>query len=138
MPLIFAAFNFLFYRIMSAAMFDDPMTLWACGISAIISTLIAFYAGVVGLIWAGSENEEGQFSINSAKYAVLSLAAAGTASLAAYLVALGFSAKLYRDISRWSYRDEFYETDWFWFVVMISIPVIVHLALFYRNLKGSE
>jgi len=138
MVVIFAAFNFLFYRIMSSALFDDPMTLWACAISAILTTAISAYASITGLLWAGSEDETGNFSVSLPKYLVVALVAAASASLAAYLITLGFSKNLYDDISRWSYRDEFYETDWFWFVVMISIPVVSYMALFYRNLKGSE
>ena len=138
MVIVLAIFGFLFYRIMSAAMFDDPMTIWACIICALISTGIAAYAGVVGLLWAGDEKPTGEFKLNGFKFLCVTVAACLIASIAAYLIVLGFSQRLFDDISRWSYRDEFYETDWFWFVVMISIPLVVHLALFYKNLKGQE
>ena len=50
MAIIFVFFNFLFYRIVSAAMFDDALTIWASAITAIIVTMLMALAGPIALV----------------------------------------------------------------------------------------
>lgn len=134
MAVFLVFFNFLFYRIVSAAMFDVPLTIWASVLIAISSTLISAYSGVLGAIYGfGKEDAADVYVLE--KLAVVTLGACFLACLSSYLITLGFSSKLFEDISDWhSYRDLF-EQDLVWFCIMIAIPVFTHLVFFFRKMR---
>ena len=135
MWLIFTFFNFLFYRIMSAAMFDDPLTIWACALTAIVVTLIVSFGGALGVIWASTDEKGEPIQPYPLETITVFVGLPAACCLIAYLIALGFSDRLYRDISRWSSYEEFYEQDLVWFCVMISIPVLVQLFIIFREFR---
>ena len=137
MVVVHAFILFLFFRILSAAMFDDPLTIWASALSAIVVTIIMAVAGPFGIAAAYTEiNGKERLRIERLRAVAMVSCAAGI--IAAYLIALGFSERLYRDISRWPSYREFWEQDLFWFGAMISIPVVSHLSWFYWKFASTE
>ncbi len=59
MPLFLVFFLFLFYRILSAAMFDDPLTLWASALTAIVVTVVLLVGGGIGMAFFAEDSDEG-------------------------------------------------------------------------------
>jgi hypothetical protein len=136
MALAFAFFCFLFYRIMSSAMFADPLTIWASALSAVTTTIIVVLSAPLGIAWAYNEIDDGPKRLRIARLAMALVAAAAVSCLSCYLIALGFSDRLYQDLSYWSSRRTLLEQDLFWFCVMISIPVVVHMMVVFRFASG--
>lgn len=137
MIVILAIFNFLFFRILSSAMFDDPLTIWASALTAIVVTTILAFAGPVGVAFSYEKTESGE-QLKSINLIGVVVAASIVSCLTAYLIALGFSERLFKDLSYWSRYREFWEQDLFWFCIMISIPVVVQLTIFFYKLKTIE
>lgn len=65
------------------------------------------------------------------KYAFVVVAVCAVSCLAAYLITLGFSQSLYKEISHWSRFKDPIEQDAVWFFVMITIPLVVQMTLYY-------
>jgi len=139
MIVIFAFFAFLFYRIMTAAMFDDPMSIIACLLAAVVNTAMLFFGTAVAAGWAADGTDPDGIGFNLWK-ALLGLASVvGVSFGAAWLISLGFSEEFYREISRSGYyRQEFYEQNWFWFFIVIAIPSIVHYGLIMNSLRRMK
>ena len=137
MVFIFVFFNFLFYRIMSAALFDTPLTIWATALTSIVITLFLAFSGPVSILLS-YEERDGRDRLRVEKLFCVFVAVCAVSCLAAYLIALGFSQRLYDDISYWRRYRDFWEQDLFWFCVMISIPVVVHLTLLLRQLRRTD
>lgn len=137
MALIFAFFNFLFFKIMSAAMFDDPMTIWASALTAIVVTMFVTFSVPLGAVYAFKEIE-GREQLNPIRFIGVVIATCIASCVAGYLIVLGFSESLHRDVSRWRSYYDFWEQDLFWFCIMISIPVVVHLAIMFRQLRSEH
>lgn len=138
MLFVMVFFNFLFFRIMSAAMFDDPLTIWATALTAICVAFVQAIAGPVATAYAMSDEPDQWKPEYYLSVSLVVIAACGVACLAAYLISLGFSDRLYQDISNWRYRRDLWEQDIFWFCVMISIPVFVHAVLYFRVLNKRD
>lgn len=137
MLLIMLFFNFMFYRIMSAAMFDDPLTIWATALTAICVVMVQAFLGPIGLLYA-TDGEDGDERTSYLRLSGIVVVACSLSCIVAYLIALGFSARLFDDISYWQYRREFWEQDIFWFCIMISIPVFVHAVSFFCRLSKYD
>lgn len=137
MAVIFAFFNFLFFKIMSAAMFDDPMTIWASALTAIVVAMFSTFSVPLGAVYAFKDTE-GKEQLNPMRFVGLVIATCIASCIAGYLIVLGFSQSLYRDVSRWSSYHDFWEQDLFWFCIMISIPVVVHLVTIFRQLAAEH
>lgn len=137
MVFFFVFFNFLFFRILSAAMFDDPLTIWASVLIAIVVTVIMAFAGPIGIL-ASYENIDGAEKLSIGRLVLVALGACLASCLVSYLIVLGFSARLYDDISDWRRYRDFWEQDLFWFCIMISIPVIGHLGVMFRTLIVND
>jgi len=139
MAIIFIFFNFLFYKILSSAMFDYSLTIWASALTAIVVGIITVFSGVFGTVYSFRENEDGLEFAPERAIAIM-IGASIVCSFAGYLIALGFSERFYREISHWSsYRSVgFWEQDLFWFCIMISIPVISQLSLVFWRLHKEQ
>ena len=137
MAIVFVFVNFLFYKILSTALFDDSLTIWASAITAIIVTLIVAYSGAFGFIFSSKEVSDGKTGLDPLRVGLIIVGACILSSIAGYLVALGFSDRLYSDISRWTRYRDFWEQDLVWFCIMISIPVIVQLCLFFWKISKA-
>lgn len=138
MPLVLFFFNFLFFRIMTAAMFDDPMTIWASAISAIVVTALIVFAIPFGIQFSLTV-QSGVETFDTMKLIAVVVITAAISCVAAYLIALGFSEQLYNDISRWRRYRDLFEQDLFWFCTVISVPVVMQLGVqFWRLKKGIQ
>ena len=94
--LVFTFFNFLFYRIMTAGMFDDPMSIIACLLVAGVNGFIVFFGTAFGVARAATPTPSDPLAY-SMPMAVVSLVAIIAASFgAAWLIALGFSEEFYK------------------------------------------
>jgi len=122
---------------MSAALFDAPLTIWATALTSIVITLIMAFVGPVSILLA-YEEKDGRDRLRVEKLFCVFVAACAVCCLAAYLIALGFSQRLYDDISDWRRYRDIWEQDLFWFCIMILIPVVVHLTLLLRQMKGID
>ena len=137
MAIVFVFFTFLFYRIMSAALFYDPLTIWGSALIAIVVTIFLTLAGPAAAVFSYVVSE-GRRRVRPLRFSGVVIAGCATSCLAGYLIAFGFSERLYQDISHWSRYDEFWEQDLFCFLVMISIPVVVHMIILLRQFKEVE
>jgi hypothetical protein len=122
---------------MSAAMFDDPLTIWATAISSIVVSGIVAFAGPTGILFS-YEIHEGQERFRSERLVAVIVGSCVVSCIASYLIALGFSERLYRDISGWSRYRDFWEQDLFWFCVMISIPVVSYLTMMFWKINSPK
>jgi len=122
---------------MSAALFDDPLTIWATAITSIVVTAIMFFAIPIGIMLS-YEEKSGKEYLRVEKLFCIFVATCFSACLAAYLISLGFSQRLFDDISDWRRSRDFFEQDLIWFCVMIVIPVFVHFVSTFRNFRGVD
>ena len=132
----FGFFIFLFYRIMTAAMFDDPMSIIACLLAASVNSAIALFGTGFAAVWALNQRDDKdpQLMVMKAIFGCLVVVALSFA--AAWLISLGFSERFYERVSHVrNFRREFYEQDWFWFLVVVAIPTTVHYAITFNTLR---
>jgi len=118
-------------------MFDDPLTIWATAISAIVVSGIMAFAGPAGILFSYEINE-GQERFRPERLAAVIVGSSVVSCIASYLIALGFSERLFYDISHWRSRHDFWEQDLFWFCVMISIPVVSYLTMMFWKINSTK
>lgn len=140
MLLIFLFVTFLFYKIMPPLLFGIDNTVLGSAIMAISST--AAVAGaqfscsyLLGrwMIAKGNDNSKAPFPYI---LAILAYMAASTlATVAAYLVSIGFAAKMHRSLfSHYGYRDDVL----FWFWVFIEIPIACDAVIMLLRLRNID
>jgi H+/Cl- antiporter ClcA len=95
------------------------------------------FAGPLGVAFAYEEAESGE-RLKPANLIGVVIAACIVSCLAAYLITLGFSEPLYKDLSYWNRYRNLWEQEIFWFCIMISIPVVAQLSIFFYKLKAIE
>lgn len=137
MAIVMAFIYFLFYRIVSAAMFDDPLSLWACALTSIVVVITIAVGTTAGYLLA-VDIRDGQERVRPFVLLMCSVPTSIASCIAAYLIALGFSASLYQDISRFRNYRAIYEQDIFWFCCMIAIPIFVHFITQTLLLKRTQ
>jgi hypothetical protein len=133
MVIVFGAVCFLFYRIVTAAFFDEPLSILACLIGGIISAVVAFGYSIFSGVAVGKLAFSRRFH-RSRKTVLEAIAVPLVVSVVTnvgqlYLVSLGFSERFFQQIHRSGYRDEFYETNLFWFIVVGAIPLALLAAI---------
>ena len=135
----FGFFIFLFYRIMTAAMFDVPMSIIACLLAALVNSAIALFGTGLALVWAldQQKGKDPGLAILKAIFGCLVVVALSFA--AAWLISLGFSERFYEKVSHARYyRQAPFEQNWFWFLIIVAIPTIVHYVINFNALRKID
>ena len=135
-PIAWGFFSFLFYRIMTAAMFSDPMSIIGSALCGLLTTVIlmvttVYYGFALGRSVAQEERGGSALWLRGTMF--LPMIVAAMSNLAAgFLISLGFSERLYNDITRYSSYRDWIQQDWFWFVLIMLIPIISHFFVSVR------
>ena len=138
MIIVFGAIAFLFYRIITAGMFDFPLSIVACMIGALLSALIMqVFTGVMaarlGKLAFERTMKNGQESVF--EVTLLPLVACIAANFVQlYLIALGFSDQFFDELAI-GYRESFYETNLFWFFMVSATPIVSYATFFLSRLR---
>lgn len=138
MIIVFGAITFLFYRIITAGIFDFPLSILACMIGALLTALImqvfsgvmATRLGKLAFDRAVKNSQETVVEILLIPLAVC--IAANFAQL--YLIALGFSDRFFEELEI-GYRESYYETNLFWFFIVSAMPIVSYAMFFVSRLR---
>jgi hypothetical protein len=119
-------------------MFDEPMAIIACLLTAIVTSAITFFGTAMGIAWSVNVIDPTLKKLSLEKLGVSVVAVIAICFTAAWLISLGFSEKFFREVSQSSYyRHQFYEQNWFWLLVIVSIPAAIHFALTANSIRKS-
>ncbi len=138
MIIVFGAIVFLFYRIMTAGIFDFPLSILACIIGALLSALIMqVFSGVMAarlgkLAFERTMKNSQESVIEITLLPLVVCIAANFAQL--YLIALGFSDRFFEALEI-GYRESFYETNLFWFFMVSATPIVSYATFFVSRLR---
>ncbi len=137
--------SFIFFKGMSPLLLDEPIGVMAAALLAATVSITYFFMTFVAAgpsIKMIDDLEAGRRTEEIPWYLFGLFAVALTAAvLLSYFVLIGFSPNLARevDLVRGFGRFGRYEQTWFWFIVMIAIPLVVASGPLFREVfRGAR
>lgn len=131
--------SFLFFKVMPIWLLDTQNTVLGAALMAVASAGcsfgMTFSVNLIGLNWMVLRRNHDRMSPTQRSFPVQTLGPLLVAMLVmsglSYLITIGFSERLYRQVLYYSSRDH---KD-LWFFVMALLPLLVHYGILIFDIK---
>ncbi|WP_299958891.1 hypothetical protein [uncultured Roseobacter sp.] len=133
---------FIGYRILTQLFFNNPLSLLACITCAVISAGIVFFVtgaySMAGMKSAArirlGQSNEGWLGTVLGPFVIAST----VNTVCCFGIAFGFTERFYSEMTRTSYRYDFYEQGWFVFALILLVPLTLHFAMILFSLRAQN